>query len=87
MVQIAFAQGSDNPNEEKLVTIHAEDAYLPSILSILIEKVDTILLLIQMLNVTQLTIHLDDVPIQQAINLVVRAVGLSYEIVGNSFHS
>ena len=35
VVQIAFAQGSDNLNEEKLVTIHAEDAYLPGILSIL----------------------------------------------------
>ena len=38
--QIATGQGSDdlnieNKNEEKLVTVHAEDAYLPSILSIL----------------------------------------------------
>ena len=33
----------------------------------------------------KVSIHLDDVPIEQAINLVVRAVGLSYEVVGNSF--
>ena len=32
----------------------------------------------------KLTIHLDEVPIDQAINLVIRAAGLSYEIVGNS---
>jgi type II secretory pathway component GspD/PulD (secretin) len=33
----------------------------------------------------KISIHLDDVPIEEAINLVVRAVGLGYEIVGNSF--
>ena len=40
LTQIAISQGSDDlnidkANEEKLVTVHAEDAYLPSILSIL----------------------------------------------------
>ena len=86
MVQIAFAQGSDNPNEEKLVTIHAEDAYLPGILSILARESGYNIVTDPNVNrQEQLTIHLDDVPIQQAINLVVRAVGLSYEIVGNSF--
>ena len=33
----------------------------------------------------KISIHLDEVPIEEAINLVVRAVGLGYEIVGNSF--
>ena len=32
----------------------------------------------------KLTIHLDEVPISQAINLIIRASGLSYEIIGNS---
>ena len=37
---ILIAQGTDNidtrkPDAEKLVTIHAEDGYLPSILSVL----------------------------------------------------
>ena len=86
VVQIAFAQGSDNPNEEKLVTIHAEDAYLPSILSILARESGYNIVTDPNVNrQEQLTIHLDDVPIQQAINLVVRAVGLSYEIVGKSW--
>ena len=35
-------------------------------------------------NQEKLTIHLDDVPISQAINLIIRASGLSYEIIGNS---
>ena len=89
--QIAISQGSDdlnvdNKNEDKLVTIHAEDAYLPSILSILARESGYNIVTDPNVNrQEQLTIHLDDVPIQQAINLVVRAVGLSYEIVGNSF--
>ena len=33
----------------------------------------------------KVSIHLDEVPIDQAMNLVVRAVGLSYEKVGNSY--
>ena len=88
---ILIAQGTDNidtrkPDAEKLVTIHAEDGYLPSILSILAKESGYNIVTDPNVNrQEQLTIHLDDVPIQQAINLVVRAVGLSYEIVGNSF--
>ena len=75
-----------DPGGEKLVTVHAEDAYLPSILSILAKESGYNIVTDPNVNrQEQLTIHLDDVPIQQAINLVVRAVGLSYEIVGNSF--
>ena len=75
-----------DPGGEKLVTVHAEDAYLPSILSILAKESGYNIVTDPNVNrQEQLTIHLDDVPIQQAINLVVRAVGLSYEIVANSF--
>ena len=35
----------------------------------------------------KLTIHLNDVQIDQAINLVVRAPGLSYEIIGKFYFS
>ena len=69
-----------------LITIHAEDAYLPSILAILSR--DSGYNIVTDPNVNRLdkiSVHLDEVPIEQAINLVVRAVGLSYEIVGNSF--
>ena len=73
-------------NQEVLVTLHAEDAVLPGILSILARE--SVYNIVTDPNVNQqdkISIHLDDVPIEQAINLVVRAVGLSYEIVGNSF--
>jgi len=33
----------------------------------------------------RISVHLKDTPIEEAVNLVVRAAGLSYEIIGNSF--
>ena len=69
-----------------LVTVHAEDAHLPGILAILAKE--SCFNIVTDPNVNRqekISIHLDDVPIEQAINLVVRAVGLSYEVVGNSF--
>lgn len=69
-----------------LITVHAEDANLPSILSILAKESGYNIVTDPNVNrQDKISIHLDDVPIEQAINLVVRAVGLSYEIVGNSF--
>jgi len=78
----------DNQNKEELnlVTVHAEDAHLPSILAILAKESGYNIVTDPNVNRQEkISIHLDDVPIEQAINLVVRAVGLSYEVVGNSF--
>ena len=74
-------------NEDKtLITVHAEDAFLPSILSILAKESGYNIVTDPNVNKQdKVSIHLDEVPIEQAINLVVRAVGLSYEVVGNSF--
>jgi len=69
-----------------LITIHAEDAFLPSILAILAKESGYNIVTDPNVNrQDKVSIHLDEVPIEQAINLVVRAVGLSYEVVGNSF--
>ena len=69
-----------------LVTIHAEDAYLPGILAVLAKESGYNIVTDPSVNTQdKISIHLDEVPIEQAINLVVRAVGLGYEIVGNSF--
>lgn len=77
------AQEQLNPTR---VTVHAEDAYLPSILAILADESGYNIVTDPNVNKQdQISIHLDEVPIEQAINLVVRAVGLSYEVVGNSF--
>ena len=69
-----------------LVTIHAEDAYLPGILVVLAKESGYNIVTDPSVNTQdKISIHLDEVPIEEAINLVVRAVGLGYEIVGNSF--
>ena len=78
----AGEQGENNT----LITVHAEDAFLPSILAILANESGYNIVTGPNVNKQdKVSIHLDEVPIEQAINLVVRAVGLSYEVVGNSF--
>ena len=81
------AQKSVEQNQgEALITLHAEDAFLPGILAILARESGYNIVTDPNVNrQDKISIHLDQVPIEQAINLVVRAVGLSYEIVGNSF--
>ena len=79
-------QSSDQSQGESLITLHAEDAFLPGILAILARESGYNIVTDPNVNrQDKISIHLDQVPIEQAINLVVRAVGLSYEIVGNSF--
>ena len=78
---------SESDEEDNtLITVHAEDAFLPSILAILAKESGYNIVTDPNVNKQdKVSIHLDEVPIEQAINLVVRAVGLSYEVVGNSF--
>ena len=80
-VNVLFAQD----REEVRVTIHAIETSLPDLLAILAEKSGYNIVTGPNVNDSEmLTIHLDNVDIDQAINLIVRAAGLSYEIVGNS---
>ena len=70
---------------EPMVSIHAEDTHLPTILSILAKQSNYNIVTGPNVDTQEkLTIHLDEVPISQAINLIIRASGLSYEIIGNS---
>ena len=85
-IPIIGQQSSDQSQGESLITLHAEDAFLPGILAILARESGYNIVTDPNVNrQDKISIHLDQVPIEQAINLVVRAVGLSYEIVGNSF--
>ena len=83
-----FAQNEANTavaDSEPLVTIHAEETHLPTVLAILAKESGYNIVTGPLVSKQdKLSIHLDDVPISQAINLVVRAVGLSYEIIDNS---
>ena len=70
---------------ENNVTIHAEDANLSSILSIIAEDSDYNIVTGPSVSVgKKLTIHLDDIPILDALDLIIRASGLSYEVKGKS---
>jgi type II secretory pathway component GspD/PulD (secretin) len=86
----ALAQNTSLPQNlqrglTKTVTLDADDAFLPSILSILAEKSGFNIVTGPGVNTQErISVHLKDTPIEEAINLVVRAAGLSYEIVGNS---
>jgi type II secretory pathway component GspD/PulD (secretin) len=86
LLSTVFSQDVDSKvSETPLVSIHAEDTHLPSILAILAKESGyNIVTGPNVQSQNKLTIHLDDVPIDQAINLVIRAAGLSYEIVGKS---
>jgi type IV pilus assembly protein PilQ len=69
----------------KTVTVDADDAFLPSILTILADKSGFNIVTGPGVNTQErISVHLKDTPIEEAINLVVRAAGLAYEIVGNS---
>jgi len=77
---------SENSNYSNVkVSIHAENTDLPTILSILAEQSGyNIVTGPHVQGNETLSIHLDDVPVNEAINLIIRAAGLSYEIIGNS---
>ena len=88
LIILIFGFGVSNlfsNQEDSLVTIHAVDTNLPDLLSILASESGYNIVTGPNVNSSELlTIHLDEVPINEAINLIVRAAGLSYEIVGNS---
>lgn len=86
LVPISGQNLDENEAKSALITMHAEDAFLPSILAILAQESGYNIVTDPNVNrQDKISIHLDEVPIEQAINLIVRAVGLSYEMVGNSF--
>ncbi len=69
---------------ERLITLDAEDAYLPSVLKILAEKGDLNIITGPGVAGGRISIHMRDVPVDEAVNLVVRAAGLAYERIGRS---
>ena len=72
------------PSLDRPITLDADDAYLPAVLKILAEKGDLNIVTGPGVSGGKITIHLKDVPVEQAVNLVVRAAGLAYERIGNS---
>ena len=76
---------ADENTEPPTITINAVESSLPSVLSILADESGFNIVTGPNVNASEkITIRLEDVPIDQAIDMVVRASGLSYEIVDNS---
>lgn len=71
--------------DTKLIdSIDADDAYLPAVLKILAEKGNLNIITGPGVANSKITIHMKSTPVDQAVNLVVRAAGLAYERIGNS---
>ena len=75
---------SDLASLDRPISLDADDAGLPAVLKILAEKGDLNIVTGPGVSAGKITIHLKDVPVEQAVNLVVRAAGLAYERIGNS---
>lgn len=91
LITFSFTQSVNDNNvttqsvNENNVTIHAEDANLSSILSIIAEDSEYNIVTGPSVSAgKKLTIHLDETPILEALDLIIRASGLSYEVKGNS---
>ncbi len=66
------------------VSIDADKAALPGVLKVLAEKGNLNIVTGPGVTDALITVHFKDVPVDQAVNLVVRAAGLAYERIGNS---
>ncbi len=80
------AVGDEARGLRTTVSLDADDAFLPSVLTMLSDLSGYNIVTGPEVNRRhRISIHLKNTPVEEAVNLVVRAAGLSYEIVGNSF--
>jgi hypothetical protein len=83
---LSVQASAGDPGLETLVSLDADDAFLPKVLAALAERSGyNVVAGPEVNNQQRISIHLKNSPVEEAINLVVRAAGLSYEIVGHSF--
>lgn len=78
----AAPPGAATPQQP--VSLKAEAADLSIVLKILAEKGGLNLITGPAVTSSKITIDIKEVPVEQAVNLVVRAAGLAYERIGNS---
>ena len=72
------------PSLKLPISMKAQDASLPDILKILATRSGMNFVTSEMVSKEKISIILNETPMDEAIDLVVRAAGLSYEIDGNS---
>ncbi|MBD3392177.1 MAG: hypothetical protein GF418_08880 [Chitinivibrionales bacterium] len=73
-----------NPKLKSPITLWAKDASLSEVLKVLAERSEMNFVAGEGVHRERITIILNKTPLDEAINLLVRAAGLSYEIIGNS---
>jgi type II secretory pathway component GspD/PulD (secretin) len=73
-----------NPKLKTPITLWAKDANLAEVLKVLAERSEMNFVAGESVHQGRITIILNRTPLDEAIDLLVRASGLSYEIVGNS---
>lgn len=76
--------GAQAMGEQALVTIRASETPLVNVLDILSEKSGLNIVASTEVEGTVISINLTNTPVEEALNLIVRAAGLGYERVGNS---
>ena len=85
LVSVLFSAPEKNKGTAPTITLHAEETKLSKVLSVITEMSGYNIVTGPSVSAEDnITIHLVDVSVEQAVNLVVRAAGLSYEIVDGS---
>lgn len=79
-----IVSGNTNPALKAPITIMARDASLSEVLRVLADRSGMNFVVGEGVTREKITIILNNTPLDEAINLLVRASGLSYEIIGNS---
>jgi type IV pilus secretin PilQ/predicted competence protein len=72
------------PPTQTLVNLSAEEASLPYVLKTIADQAGLNIITGPGVSTGRISIRMKDVPVDQAVNLVVRAAGLAYERIGNS---
>jgi len=73
-----------NPLLKGLISLNAKDASLSEVLKVISDKSKMNFVAGEAVKNEKITIILRNTPVGEAIDLIVRAAGLSYEIIGNS---
>lgn len=69
---------------DRPISLFAENADIPAVLRTLAERGGLNIITGPGVSTGRISINIKDVPVDQAVNLVVRAAGLAYERIGNS---
>ena len=79
-----IVSGNTNPALKSPITLNAREASLSEVLRVLADRSGMNFVVAEGVHREKISIILNNTPLDEAINLLVRASGLSYEIIGNS---